>query len=221
MSRLKRGHFVTGFQTAFKRELFIKAHRKRPGKRRRGCACNLCQEMPIVQQTKYLVLKNFHIKKRNKRETLQEILVPIWWILLLLIIRTAIKTKVQPAVKENEIPTANISTLGLSNRGSQGNTSIGYVTNNIPNAVPVMELVINASKDAVDYLHFNNTDSMVSFYMEHSSLLAGIEFAKGKKNGLAYTLLVPGGLPSPKNKLVGECRLAKLISLSVTIEILT
>ena len=37
MSRLKRGHFVTGFQTAFKRELFIKARRKR-----RGCACNLC-----------------------------------------------------------------------------------------------------------------------------------------------------------------------------------
>ena len=168
-----------------------------------GVRCNV---MGILQQTKYLILKNFHIKKRNKRETLQEILVPIWWILLLLIIRSSIPNKVEPAVKESEIPTANIS-----NTGPQGNASkkpnIGYVTNNIPNAGPVMELVINASKDAVNYLEFNSTDSMVAFYKKYSEsrgLLVGIEFAKGGKKGLAYTLRVSEGLPSPDNKLVGE-----------------
>lgn len=160
--------------------------------------------MGILQQTKYLVLKNFHIKKRNKRETLQEILIPIWWIVLLVIIRRTIPTEVKPAVGENDIPTANISSIGLA--GSSGNASgrpnIAYVTNNLTNAGSVMELVRNASKSAVNYLEFNTTDSMLAYYKEHTNLLVGIEFGKGKEKGLAYTLRVPGGLPSPKNKLV-------------------
>ena len=163
--------------------------------------------MGIIQQTKYLVLKNFHIKKRNKRETLQEILIPIWWIVLLVIIRRTIPTELKPAVGENEIPTANISSMGLA--GSQGNAgskpNIGYVTNNLASAGPVMEIVRNASKDGANYLEFNSTNSLLAFYKEHTNLLVGIEFEKGKEKGLAYTLRVPGGLPSPKNKLVGEC----------------
>ena len=125
----------------------------------------------------------------------------------MVIIRRTIPTELKPAVGENEIPTANISSMGLA--GSQGNAgskpNIGYVTNNLASAGPVMEIVRNASKDGANYLEFNSTNSLLAFYKEHTNLLVGIEFEKGKEKGLAYTLRVPGGLPSPKNKLVGEC----------------
>ncbi|XP_078349015.1 cholesterol transporter ABCA5-like isoform X2 [Oculina patagonica] len=168
--------------------------------------------MAILQQTKYLIVKNFHIKKRNKRETLQEILIPIWWILLLLVIKLGVRTKELPAVKESEIPTINVSTLGLSNSAPQGNATekptIGYVINEVPNAVRVMELVQNASTGVVNYLEFNSTDSMLEHYRKHGEskgLQIGIEFAKGKKTAVAYTIRLPVAvIPSTKNKLVGQ-----------------
>lgn len=169
--------------------------------------------MGILQQTKYLIRKNFHIKKRNKRETLQEILIPIWWILLLLLIKLGVQTKKLPAVKDSEIPTMNVSTLGLSE--PQGNATekptIGYVINDIPNAIRVMELVQNASKGDVNYLEFNSSDSMLEFYRKYSEskrLQVGVEFAKSKKAaGVAYTIRLPVQvIPSTENKLVGEFR---------------
>lgn len=168
--------------------------------------------MGILQQTKYLLWKNFHIKKRNKRETLQEILIPIWWILLLLLIKLSVPTKEQPAVKDSEIPTNNVSTLGLSNEVPRGNatikSTIGYVINDVPNAGRVIELVKNASGAAVNYLEFNSTDSMADYYRknsESSGLQLGIEFAKSKKKGVAYTIRVPvKAVPSTEDKLVGE-----------------
>ena len=162
--------------------------------------------MGIVQQTKYLVLKNFHIKKRNKRKTLQEILIPIWLIVMLAIVKRLL-TEPKPAVRENEIPTAKISSMGLA--GLLGIASskpnIGYVTNNLANAGSVMEIVRNTSKDSAKYVEFNTTDSLIAFYKEHTNLLVGIEFWNGKEKGLAYTLRVPRGrLPLPKKRLVGE-----------------
>lgn len=171
--------------------------------------------MGILLQTKYLLQKNFHIKKRNKRETLQEILIPIWWILLLLLIKLSVRTKELPAVTDSEIPTNNVSTLGLSNSVPQGNATskptIGFVINNVPNADRVMELVQNASNGAVTYLQFNSTDSMANYYRkysESSGLQLGIEFAKSKNKGVAYTIRVPvKAVPSTENKLAGELRM--------------
>ena len=163
--------------------------------------------MGIVQQTKYLVLKNFHIKKRNKRETLQEILIPIWLIVMLAIVKRRLLTELKPAVRENEIPTAKISSMGLAGLPgiASSKPNIGYVTNNLANAGSVMEIVRNTSKDSAKYVEFNTTDSLIAFYMEHTNLLVGIEFWNGKEKGLAYTLRVPRGrLPLPKNRLVGE-----------------
>ena len=168
--------------------------------------------MGILLQTKYLLQKNFHIKKRNKRETLQEILIPIWWILLLLLIKLSVRTKELPPVTDSEIPTNNVSTLGLSNSAPQGNAdtkpTVGFVINNVPNADRVMELVQNASNGVVNYLEFNSTDSMADYYRrysESSGLQLGIEFAKSKESGVAYTLRVPVKIvPSMENKLTSE-----------------
>ena len=162
--------------------------------------------MGIVQQTKYLVLKNFHIKKRNKRKTLQEILIPIWLIVMLAIVKRLL-TEPKPAVRENEIPTAKISSMGLAGLPgiASSKPNIGYVTNNLVNAGSVMEIVRNTSKDSAKYVEFNTTDSLIAFYKEHTNLLVGIEFWNGKEKGLAYTLRVPRGrLPLPKKRLVGE-----------------
>ena len=172
-------------------------------------------KMGILLQTKYLLQKNFHIKKRNKRETLQEILIPIWWILLLLLIKLSMRTKELPAVTDSEIPTNNVSTLGLFNSVPQGNAStkptVGYVINNVPNADQVMELVQNISNGAVNYLEFNSTESMADYYRrysESSGLQLGIEFAKSKNKGVAYTIRVPvKAVPSIEDKLTSELRM--------------
>lgn len=71
-----------------------------------------------------------------------------------------------------------------------------------------MELVKNASKDVVNYVEFNSTDSMLDYYRKNSEskgLQVGIEFAKGTKQGLAYTIRVPvANMPSTKDKVVGK-----------------
>lgn len=146
---------------------------------------------------------------------MQEILIPIWWILLLLLIKLSVRTKELPAVTDSEIPTNNVSTLGLSNSVPQGNatskSTIGFVINNVPKADRVMELVQNASNGAVNYLQFNSTDSMANYYRkysESSGLQLGIEFAKSKNKGVAYTIRVPvKAVPSTENKLAGELRM--------------
>lgn len=168
--------------------------------------------MRILQQTKHLIVKNFHIKKRNKRETLQEILIPIWWILLLLAIKIGVRVKKLPAVNDSEIPTFNVSTLEMPNPAPQGNATVkptvGFVLNNVPNADLVMKLVQSASISVVNYLEFNNTDSMLDYYRKNSEsqgLQIGIEFAKSKKAGVAYTIRVPvKAIPSTESRLVGE-----------------
>lgn len=116
-----------------------------------------------------------------------------------------------PAVRDSEIPTANISTMGPANFGPQGNSSkmnVGFVTNDIPNARRVIELMANYSKAAVNYLEFNSTDSMLDYYRKYSESTGfgmGIEFAKGKNKGLAYTLRVTNkAIFNPQSKLVGK-----------------
>ena len=116
---------------------------------------------------------------------------------------------------DSEIPTNNVSTLGLLNSVPQGNAAtkptVGYVINNVPNADRVMELVQNISNGAVNYLEFNSTDSMADYYRrysESSGLQLGIEFAKSKNKGVAYTIRVPvKAVPSIEDKLTSELRM--------------
>ena len=172
--------------------------------------------MGILHQTKFLLWKNYLIKRRNRRETLQEVLIPIWWILILFAIRFSIRTKELPAINDSQIPVASISSQGpvsLEAGPTGGNSNrpiVGYVTNNIPNARLVIDLMQSFSKSAVNYMEFNSTDSMLDYYRKYSESRrfgVGIEFAKGKNVGLAYTLRVNKKLfPNPENKLVGKLR---------------
>ena len=169
--------------------------------------------MGILKQTKYLLRKNYLTKRRNLRETLQEVLIPIWWVLILFVMKVTIPSTKLPAVKDSDIPTFDISTLGPPKPGPQGNTSrfiVGYVINDIPNARRVIELINNISGKAVNYVEFNNTDSMLDYYRKYSEstgFAIGIEFAKGKSEGMAYTLRVSKkSIPNTENKLVGKTK---------------
>ena len=163
--------------------------------------------MGVVNQTKYLLQKNFIIKKRNKRETLQELLFPLWWAILLLALKKAIyKTTELPAVSDRQIPTVDIFSLE-----PQGNTSkslVGYVTNGLPNASLAIELLKNSSQSEERYMEFNTTDSMLDYYRkysESSGFKMGIVFTKGKNQGLTYTLrLSKKNFPKADDKLVGK-----------------
>ncbi|XP_074639186.1 cholesterol transporter ABCA5-like isoform X3 [Acropora palmata] len=176
--------------------------------------------MGVLNQTKYLLQKNFIIKKRNKRETLQELLIPLWWTILLLVIKKAIyKTAELPAVSDRQIPTVDI--FKLVPRGNTNKSLVGYVTNGLSKASLTIELLKNSSQSEERYVEFNTTDSMLDYYRKYSEsrgFKMGIEFTKGKNQGLAYTLrLSKKNFPKADNKLVGQqqCRdMSKLFILS-------
>ena len=165
--------------------------------------------MGILRQTKYLLRKNYLIKRRNLRETLQEVLVPIWWVVLLLVIGLSIPKQKLAPVRDSDIPTFNVSALAPSSSGREG-FIVGYVVNDIQNASRVIENMNNFS-GKVSYLEFNNTDSMLDYYRKYSESTGfemGIEFAKGKSDKMAYTLHVgtkSASIPNPEERLTGKC----------------
>lgn len=144
---------------------------------------------------------------------MQEVLIPIWWTLLLFFIRRSFKTPEMPAVSDSQIPVFDIFSPLPTGFGSQGNESksaVGYVTNGLPNARLVIELLRNSSQSAVRYKKFNNSDDMLYYYRKHgetSGLTMGIEFTRGKNEGLAYTLLLSRTkFPKLEDKLVGQAK---------------
>lgn len=180
--------------------------------------------MGLLHQTKFLLRKNYLTKRRNLRQTLQEVIIPIWWILILFVIKLSVRTKELPAVKDSEIPVATISQQGPVSFGPSGNSSrpiVGYVTNDVPNARQAIDLIKN-SNSAVNFMEFNSTGSMLDYYKDYSEsrgFAVGIEFSKGKNVGLAYTLRVNKKLfPDPEKKLYGKfkgIRKNRMLSLSV------
>ncbi|CAH3191074.1 unnamed protein product, partial [Porites evermanni] len=175
--------------------------------------------MGILRQTKYLLRKNYLIKRRNLRETLQEVLVPIWWVVLLLVIGLSIPKQKLAPVRDSDIPTFNVSALAPSSSGREG-FIVGYVVNDIQNARRVIENMNNFS-GKVSYLEFNDTDSMLDYYRKYSESTGfemGIEFAKGKSDKMAYTLHVgtkSAPIPNPEERLTGQgqCRDPNSVSL--------
>ena len=165
--------------------------------------------MGILRQTKYLLRKNYLIKRRNLRETLQEVLVPIWWVVLLLVIGLSIPKQKLAPVRDSDIPTFNVSALAPSSSGREG-FIVGYVVNDIQKARRVIENMNNFS-GKVSYLEFNDTDSMLDYYRKYSESTGfemGIEFAKGKSDKMAYTLHVgkkSAPIPNPEERLTGKC----------------
>ena len=172
--------------------------------------------MGIWHQTKYLLRKNFQIKKRNKRETLQELLIPIWWVLLLLVIKLGVKTKEEPAVEDGNIPRFNL----LSNTGGNStNASVSLVGVVVEKAISkagfqVVALLKKHSPPTVRYKGFNSSLEMVDYYKKYSESKkfgVGILFREAANKSIGYTIFVPvKDLPDVKTKLVGP---GKSISL--------
>ena len=145
--------------------------------------------MGIVHQTKVLLRKNYHIKRRNYKETLQEVLVPIYWILLLLVIKLGVRAKVLPSLSSDKIPTCNLmnrtsgkcfptysplpnasenlntaSISGFSDGSTKRRIMLGYVTNGDKRAVEVINMLSNRTRNEIAYREFSSSDDMALFY---------------------------------------------------------
>ena len=133
---------------------------------------------------------------------------------MLFLIKLGVRTTELPAISDGEIPSSVISTSGSVNDKPKNNSvepTVGYVTNDLTTACTVMDFVTNYSAgNGVAFVAFNSSDSMVEFYRKHSeSMKVGLEFKKGKKQGLAYTIRVdPRSMPSPETKLTGKVMIA-------------
>ena len=169
--------------------------------------------MGVWHQTKYLLRKNFHIKKRNKRETLQELLIPIWWIIILIVIKLGVKMEEQPAIKEGDITgyplNANSSASGANSYVANTNATVGVVIASEVSSFgsELFGLLSKHSPSAVSYMRFNTTTEMIDYYRENdkdSNFGAGIYFWKADDDSLAYTLFVrEENFPDLKTQLVG------------------
>ncbi|XP_031568598.1 ATP-binding cassette sub-family A member 5-like [Actinia tenebrosa] len=167
--------------------------------------------MSILRQTYFLLRKNFQTKKRHKRLTLQEVIIPIYWVLILLVIRLTVKIKDLPAVSSEQIPRYNLgSQNGGGGGGNVSNMSskplVGVVTNNDPQAKEVLFVLKNLSSSRNEYKEFSSSDEMVNYYRTYGESLQfgmGIVFEKENET-LSYTLRMSEGIvPDLKTKLVG------------------
>lgn len=170
-------------------------------------------EMSILRQTYFLLRKNFQTKKRHKKLTFQEVIIPIYWVLILLIIRLTVKVKDLPAVPSEQIPRYN---LGIQNGGGGGSIPrnmsskqvVGVVTNNDSQAEQVLSVIKNLSSSTTEYKEFNSSDEMLDYYRTYGDSLKfgmGIIFEKDKTGGISYTLRMAEAIvPDLTTKLVGR-----------------
>lgn len=171
--------------------------------------------MSILKQTYFLLKKNFQIKKRHKRLTFQEIIVPIYWLAILVIIKKTTKVNVQPAINSDEIPTQAVAAQSMPPGGNSTSNStmplIGIVTDNDPLCEQVFSVVRNVTEARTNYKRFKTSEEMVNFYKEHgesTKMGLGFVFKKDKQYGVSYTIRAAEGiLPKPSEKFVdaGRC----------------
>ena len=164
--------------------------------------------MSILRQTYFLLRKNFQTKKRNKKLTLQEVIIPIYWVLILLIIRLTVKVKDLPAVPSEQIPKYD---LGTQHGGTRNNLSsrplVGVITNGDVQAKEVFTVIKDLSSSTTEYKEFNTSDEMLDYYREYgesSQFGMGIVFEKDKDTGgITYTLRMSEAIvPDLKTKTV-------------------
>ncbi|EDV27708.1 uncharacterized protein TRIADDRAFT_53677 [Trichoplax adhaerens] len=163
-----------------------------------------------LRQTKCLMYKNFLIKKRDKKQFLQELFYPIYMVGILAMIRALVRPQQYPEIKNfPQLPLDNITT----------NINQSYLLLYSPNNNADIDKIIQQVSQMLDLenppVGFVNSSDIEQYYRigtNSRSILGAVIFNSYKSNNVSYTIRMPdSAIPSTTHTtatggITGSCR---------------
>lgn len=173
--------------------------------------------MTIFEQTKHLLYRNYLLKIRNKKETLLEIFLPIFFMLMLASIRATIPVRDEPAIERSEIPTFSLfRDFPLFANNDNSTPTVAFVSNNLTKVKEVMNVLRSHADGRVNFTESESVQLMTDTYRSQREKYSfGLVFEASESSylGLKYTLLSPyKNQPNTRDTLVeiGKVKLVKV-----------
>lgn len=139
-----------------------------------------------LRQTKCLMYKNFLMKKRDKKQFLQELLYPIYMVGILAMIRALVRPQQYPPIK-------HFPQLSLDNVTTSINQS--HVLLYSPNNNAEIDKIVQQVSDMLDLenppLGFLNVSDMEQYYrigFNSQGVIAGVIFDSYQSSNVSYTI---------------------------------
>ena len=166
------------------------------------------------KQTKCLTYKNFLMKKRDKKQFLQELLYPIYLISILAIIRAFIKPRQYPLITD-------FPSLSLDNVTLKVNQT--YTLLYAPNDHMDIAKLINNTNQMLGLIHppigFANDSEIERYYTtnsNHRHVYAGVIFHNFTISNISYTIRMTDSLvPSTAETVMTGDNRGKCMSSSI------
>ncbi|XP_064639589.1 cholesterol transporter ABCA5-like isoform X2 [Lineus longissimus] len=158
----------------------------------------------FFQQLSALLKRNLLLKRRNKNQTFQEIFYPIFFVLILGLIRLLLAPEQMPGIPD--IPAENLNQSSFE--PFQGKTLLVY-----PDTQDTRTIIEDLIKSIpMDYIMFDNQTEMVETYrMNHTVIAGGIEFDSidNSSASVSYSIREPYETLANSESIYvdnGECR---------------
>lgn len=139
----------------------------------------------FMDQLRALLIRNLTLKKRDKRKTLSEFLMPLYFILILAIIRMAIKDKHYGPILE---PHGNASLM------SSLSAFEGKILHVAPNTTAVRNVTEEIQQLGANFLtnfsvrYYNSQDELIDIFQQDRLMLAAVVFSDDPLKNKSYVL---------------------------------
>ncbi|CAH1795729.1 unnamed protein product [Owenia fusiformis] len=157
----------------------------------------------LWRQLKVLLKRNLLLKKRVKSSTIQEIAFPLYFVIILAIIRVAVRPRTQPTIigfPEHDLSKA----FGQPNRNLTL-TKIFITPDNLDTRTIGAGLATRLGLSPDSIVYFYNETTAVNAYVENPKNVFGIHFDKLQDNATSYELRVPiKSMPTALSNLYGS-----------------
>ena len=148
-----------------------------------------------LRQTKCLMYKNFLMKKRDKKQFLQELLYPIYMVGILAMIRALVRPQQYP-------PIDNFPKLSLDNATTSINRThvLLYSPNNTANIYKIIQQVnhmLDLENPPIGFLNESDMDLYYTTGFNSQGIIAGIIFNSYQSDNVSYTIrMADNAVPS-------------------------
>ncbi|RDD36392.1 ATP-binding cassette sub-family A member 5 [Trichoplax sp. H2] len=154
----------------------------------------------IWKQTKCLTYKNFLIKRRDKKQFLQELLYPIYLICIVAIIRAFIKPRHYPVIQH--FPQFSMGNVTLQLNDSY---SLLYAPNDNPNIIKLINhtnALLGLNNPPLGFANDSEIERYYTTGSNHQYVYAGVIFDSFSLSNISYTLRMADHLVPSTAELV-------------------
>ncbi|XP_071532999.1 cholesterol transporter ABCA5-like [Panulirus ornatus] len=150
----------------------------------------------FVDQIKALIIRNLTIKMRDRRKTLTELFMPLYWIVILSIVRLIV-----PDSKDGPILKPHGSAPLMSSLNIQ---DLHVVPNNteVRNIVDEIEKLASSYFAEIDVTYHNTEDALIDVFKHNTSVSVAVVFSEDTVENKSYVLRYNPALidiPSPSH----------------------